>query len=122
MKTATTLDQYSGLNCSGVSTMMKRIGRAGSIEGMKREICKIEAEELDVELAESAGINAPPSRNDLMFDMRRIDDADGERSMIGSGRRAGVLRLCASDGLFDRCCAAGCEDLRERNGDASFRT
>lgn len=101
---------------------MKRIGRAGSIEGMKREICKIEAEELDVEFAESAGTYAPPSRNDLIFDMRRIEDADGERSMMGSGRRAGVLRLCASAGLFDRFCAAGCVDLRDRNGDASLRT
>lgn len=71
---------------------MKRIGRAGSMEGMKREICRIEAEELEVELAESEGMNAPPSRNDLILDMRRIEDADGDKSMMGSGRRAG-LRL-----------------------------
>jgi hypothetical protein len=56
VKTATTLDQYSGLNCSGVSTIMKRIGRVVSIEGNRREMCKIEAEELDVELEDSAGI------------------------------------------------------------------
>lgn len=102
--------------------MIKRIGRAGSIEGMNREICRMEAEEVDVELAESAGINAPPSRNDLIFDMRRIEDADGERSIMGSGRRAGALRLWASAGLFARFCAAECEALRERNGDASLRT
>jgi len=56
VKTATTLDQYSGLNCSGVSTMMKRIARVGSIKGNVRVMCNIEAEELDVELEDSGGI------------------------------------------------------------------
>ena len=56
MKTATTRDQYSGLNCSGVSTIMNRIGRVASMEGNKREICRIEAEELDVDADDSAGI------------------------------------------------------------------
>lgn len=56
VKTATTRDQYSGLNCSGVSTIMNRIGRVGSIVGRIREMCRIEADELDVEDEESAGM------------------------------------------------------------------
>lgn len=33
----------------------------------------------------------PDSRKDLMFDMRRREEAEGESRMIGSGRRAGFL-------------------------------
>lgn len=36
--------------------MMKRIGRVWSIDGRRRVICKMEAEELDVEAEESAGM------------------------------------------------------------------
>ena len=36
--------------------MMKRMGRVVSIEGSRRSMCKIEAEELDPELDESAGM------------------------------------------------------------------
>ena len=35
---------------------MKRIGRVVSIEGKRREICKIEAEELEVDDEDSAGM------------------------------------------------------------------
>lgn len=56
VNTATTRDQYSGLNCSGVSTMMKRIVCVVSIEGKRREMCRIDAEELDVEVEDSGGM------------------------------------------------------------------
>lgn len=36
--------------------MMKRIGRVGSIVGRRREMCRMDAEELDVEDEESAGM------------------------------------------------------------------
>ena len=36
--------------------MMKRMGRAVSMEGRRRSMCKIEAEELEPELEESAGM------------------------------------------------------------------
>jgi hypothetical protein len=71
--------------------MMKRIGRAGSMPGKMRVICRIEAEELDVALEDSGGTYTPLSINDLMFDIRRRDEADGDRRMIGSGRRTGAL-------------------------------
>jgi hypothetical protein len=35
--------------------MMKRIGRIGSIEGINREIWRMEAEELDVAIEDSGG-------------------------------------------------------------------
>lgn len=73
--------------------MMKRIGRVASIEGNRREMFKIEAEELDVELEESGGIYVPFSRKDLIFAMRSSDEADGDSRIIGSGRLAGALGL-----------------------------
>ncbi len=54
--------------------------------------------------------------------MRSKEDADGERRMMGSGRRAGALGLCARVVLFARFCAAGCCDFRALNGAASLRT
>ena len=56
VKTATTRFQYSGLNCSGVSTMMKRIGREESMDGREREMWRIDALAEDVEIAESGGM------------------------------------------------------------------
>lgn len=73
--------------------MMKRMARLGSIDGNVRVICKMEADELDVELDDSGGMYTPPSRKDLMFDIRRREDAEGDRRMIGSGRRTGALGL-----------------------------
>jgi hypothetical protein len=71
--------------------MMKRMAREGSMPGRTRVICKIEAEELDVALEDSGGTYTPFSMNDLIFDIRRRDEADGERRMMGSGRRIGAL-------------------------------
>jgi len=36
--------------------MMKRMGRVVSIEGKRREMCRIDAEELDVDDEDSAGM------------------------------------------------------------------
>jgi hypothetical protein len=106
VKTATTLDQYSGLNCSGVSTMMNLMGRVVSIDGRRREMCRIEAEELDVEVEESAGMYVPLSRNDLIFDIRSSEEAEGERRTIGSGLRTGAFGLWARVVLFAAFAAA----------------
>jgi hypothetical protein len=60
-----------------------------SIEGRTRCVWRIVAVE-----PESAGEKVPCSRNCFMFDMRRREEAEGERRMIGSRRRAdGFLRL-----------------------------
>lgn len=58
----------------------------------------------------------PLSRKDLIFDMRRRDDAEGESRMMGSGRRTGALGLCARVVLFARFAAAAFADLRALNG------
>jgi hypothetical protein len=41
-----------------------------------------------------------------MFDIRRRDDAEGERRMMGSGRRTGAFVLWGRVGLFARFAAA----------------
>ena len=102
--------------------MINRIARAVSIEGRSRDTCKIEAEADDVKLAESLGTYVPLSRNDLMFDMRRRDDADGERRMIGSGRREAAFGLCARVGLLGSVAACAWAVFRALNGAASLRT
>jgi hypothetical protein len=56
-----------------------------------------------------------------MFDMRRSEDAEGDRRIMGSGRRA-ILGFIAMEGLFARLAAAGCWDFRAWNGAANFRT
>jgi len=101
--------------------MMNRMGRDGSIEGRVRVMCRMEAEELDVELEESGGIYTPPSMKDLMFDIRRREDAEGERRMMGSGRRAGAFGLWGKVGLFARFTAAWAA-LRALKGAAILRT
>jgi len=55
-----------------------------------RWVCRIEAVEL-----ESAGTKIPDSRNCLMFDIRRREEAEGESRIMGSRRRpaVGFLRL-----------------------------
>lgn len=77
-----------------------------SIEGRRREMCNIEADELDVDVDESAGMYEPLSRNDLIFDMRKREDAEGDRRMMGSGLRTGALGLWARVVLFDAFAAA----------------
>ncbi len=80
--------------------MTKRMGRFGSMDGKVREMWRIEAEELDVEIEDSGGIYIPVSRKDLMFDMRSREDADGDKSIIGSGLLAGAFRFTAKAGLL----------------------
>ena len=41
----------------------------------------------------------PSSRNDLIFDIRIRDDADGERRMMGSGRRVDAEGAVAVPGM-----------------------
>jgi hypothetical protein len=53
----------------------------------------MEAEELDVELEDSGGMYVPFSRKDLIFAMRSSEEAEGERRIMGSGRRTGALGL-----------------------------
>jgi hypothetical protein len=48
----------------------------------------------------SVGTNLPSSRNDRAFDRRSKEDAEGDRRMIGSGRRVGAFWLSASEGLL----------------------
>lgn len=121
MKTATTRDQYSGLNCSGVSTMMKRIGRDGSIDGIARAMCRIDALDDDVASEDSGGVYVPPSRKDLTFDMRSSEEADGDTRMMGSGRRLGFW-LMASAGLRAPARESGCAALRPMKVCAILRT
>jgi len=85
---------------------MNRIGRLASIAGRSREICKMEAEELEVELEDSAGMYTPLSRNDLILAMRRMEEAEGETRMMGSGRRTGAFWFNANEGLFGRFAVA----------------
>jgi hypothetical protein len=97
------------------------MGRDESIEGKVRMMCRMEAEELDVELEESGGMYTPLSIKDLMFDMRRREDAEGERRMMGSGRRTGAFGLWGRVGLFARFAAAWAA-LRALKGAAILRT
>jgi hypothetical protein len=57
-----------------------------------------------------------------MFDMRRSEDAEGERRMMGSGRRAGALGLWERGALLAAFAAAAWAALRVLNGAASFLT
>jgi hypothetical protein len=101
---------------------MKRTGRMGSIDGRTREICKMDADDVDVDTDESGGIYMPDSRKDLMFDMRRSEDADGESKMMGSGRRGAALGFMESAGLLAILDAAGCCDFLAMKGIAILRT
>jgi hypothetical protein len=78
------------------------------MDGRTREICRIDADEVDVETEESGGMYIPDSRKDLIFDMRRSEEAEGESNMIGSGRRVAVFGFMASAGLLAMFDAAGC--------------
>jgi hypothetical protein len=82
-------------------------------------MCNIDAEEEDVAVDESAGVKRPLSRNDLILDIRSREEAEGERRMIGSGRRTGAFELIGSVVPFD---AAGFELLDVLNCTANFRT
>jgi hypothetical protein len=71
---------------------MKRRGRKGSIEGMIRWTWRT------VSTVESAvgGMYVPFSRNSLMLDMRRREEAEGERRMIGC-----VMGFLVWEGRFE---------------------
>jgi hypothetical protein len=66
--------------------MMNRMG-AGSIEDTWRDMFRIDVDALAVYVDESGGTKTPSWRNERIFDRRRRDDAEGDRRMIGSGRR-----------------------------------
>lgn len=67
----------------------------------------------------SGGVYRPFSRKDFTLDMRSNAEAEGERSIMGSGRlcgfwlraRAGLLAILLADGL----------GFRDMNGSASLR-
>jgi len=70
---------------------------------------------MDAVLLESAGVKTPCSRNCLMLDMRRREEADGERRIIGSSRRVeGFLRLETRAEFVEREDVVGAA-LRERD-------
>jgi hypothetical protein len=91
------------------------MGRLESMFFMIRETCSIDVLELW-----SGGVYRPDSRNDLALDMRSSDEADGDKRMIGSGRRAGFW-FSTRAGLFVMLAAAGL-GLRDMKGAASFLT
>ena len=74
----------------------------------------------------------PDSRKDLIFDMRRREEALGDRRMIGSGRRTGFFGLLVSV-EFEGAREAGIDEVadgapgregreRERTVSAVLRT
>ncbi len=65
--------------------MMNRKGRDDSF-GSKRVICKRLAGVEFARVGCEGGTKRPLSRKDLMFDIRRREDADGESRMMGSAR------------------------------------
>lgn len=69
---------------------MKRMGRVASMDGIMRARCSMEELALEEEREASGGMYVPLSRKDLMLDMRRSEEAEGETRMIGSGRRPGL--------------------------------
>ena len=75
--------------------------------GSVREMCKMLAVVEEPAEAESAGTKTPPSRNCLMFERRRSDEAEGDRRMIGSGLRPGFFRLETRAVLFAVGAVAG---------------
>ena len=101
---------------------MNRSGRCGSMLGKIRVMWSRFADE-----ALSAGEYVPESRKVLILLSRNRDEADGDRSMIGSGLRPAFLGRLTSAGLEDMLAAV--EDcwpvrgrLRPRNISADFRT
>lgn len=107
MKTATRRDQYSGLKFVVPSTRMNFVGLgprpplcepiapADGLEGSglirSGRLISMKLASVDMlKVGWSGGTNIPSPKNDLMFDMRMRDEADGERRMIGSGRELGL--------------------------------
>jgi hypothetical protein len=82
----------------------------------------MDAADVEPAIDASGGEYTPPSRKDLMLDIRRSDEAEGDTRMIGSTRREDDLGFIARDGLWARPAAAGCCDFLAMNGAANFRT
>ena len=59
--------------------------------GKDREMCRMLVRPEEPAKLLSGGIYVPESRKDFTLDMRSSEDAEGERRMIGSGRRPGFL-------------------------------
>ena len=57
-----------------------------------------------------------------MFVIRSSEDAEGDRRIIGSGRRTGAFGLCAKVVLFAWFTCACCAAFRALNGAAILRT
>ena len=75
-----------------LSTRMKRSG-CEDMEGRVRVSCRrLTEEEVSAALG---GMKVPSPRKDFTLDMRRREDAEGERRMMGSRRRAGFF--CSED-------------------------
>jgi hypothetical protein len=97
----------------------------GSIEGSTRlQKSRFEPEDDNASEAESEGMKTPLSRKDLMFVMRRSEDAEGESRMMGNGRvederevGIGALRGARGVGPFLLVPRS-----RDRKGSASLRT
>lgn len=99
---ATRRDQYGGLKRDVLSTRTKVIG-CEDIDGRMR--CR-RRRLADVVSLALGGMNTPSSRKVFTLDMRRRDDAEGERRIIGSWRRAGFF--CRFETRGDGCgCAVG---------------
>lgn len=72
---------------------MNRRGRLGSMLGRRREIWR-----MPLAAVGAGGAYVPDSRKGLMLDMRRREEAEGERRMMGSGRRDGFFGCVGSEG------------------------
>lgn len=80
---------------------MKRCVLVASMEGMIRVMWTMLVSPDATEL--SGGMYAPSPRNDLIFDIRSSEDADGESSMIGSARFALPCFGCDARAIFEGC-------------------
>lgn len=106
---------------------MNRSGPRGEMDGMVRWVWRM----LIAPLEALEGWNWPCSRKDLMLDMSRREEAEGDSRMMGSGRRwleMGFLMplmragLPAIEGGGGRdSCEEGCARLRPMKDSACLR-
>lgn len=80
---ATTRAQYGGLKFVVLSTRMKRRGCEDIVGSNRFRWSRLTF----VASVEFGGMKIPSLRKDFMLDMRRREDALGERRMMGSRRR-----------------------------------
>lgn len=81
-------------------------------------MCNMLAPVLELADSEFGGTYWPPSRKDLIFVMRKREEAEGERRMIGSGRRG---FFCIERDWLPGTEAGICDDFLE-NRDENLRT